>query len=44
MVDRMHLQEKCSIKTGFLPNNETIKIFYLTKLQYNFWGMGVKSG
>ena len=42
LVDRLHLQEKCSIKTGFLPNYETRKIIYLTKLQYNFWVGGRK--
>ena len=34
------LAGNCLIRTGFLPNYETIEIFYLTKLQYNFLGRG----
>ena len=40
LVDRMHLQEKCLIKTGLLQNYQIIKIFYLTK--YIFWVGGKK--
>ena len=38
LVDRVHLQEICLIKTGFLPNYQIIKIHvvYPTELQYNF--------
>ena len=45
LVDRTHLQEKGLIKkTGFLPNYQMIKIFYLTTLQYNFFGSGGGGG
>ena len=42
LVDSVHLQEKYSIKTGFLLNYQIIKIIHPTKLQYNFWVGGKK--